>query len=141
MSSPLPVVAFPDAEQVVTAYLRGKLAAGTVVGTEWPADLDARLAGGVVSVTRGGGAVQLAFVTEDVTLDIDILGASKKQAHTLAQQVRGWLFAAPRESTPGALIYRVQDVSLIWLPHQPSAETDPIPRYVLVMQLRIRPAQ
>lgn len=140
MSSPLPVVVFPDAEQVVTTYLRGKLEAGTVVSTEWPPDLESRLDAGVVAVSRGGGAVQLRFVTEDVTLDIDILGATKKQAHTLAQQVRGWLFAAPGESTPGALVYRVQDVSLIWLPHQPSAETDPIPRYVLVMELRIRPA-
>ncbi|MEU8525253.1 hypothetical protein AB0C77_06570 [Streptomyces sp. NPDC048629] len=140
MSGPLPVVAFPDAEQVFTTYLRGKLPAGTVVGTEWPENLESRLGNGVVSVTRGGGAVQLPFVTEDVTLDIDLLGATKSQAHALAQQVRGWLFAAPAESTPGALVYRVRDVSLIWLPHQPSAETDPIPRYVLVMELRIRPA-
>ncbi|MFG3476477.1 hypothetical protein ACGF3K_14595 [Streptomyces sp. NPDC047980] len=140
MSSPLPVVEFPDAEQVIPAYLRGKLPSGTLVGTEWPANLESKLAAGVVAVTRGGGAVQLAFVTEDVTLDIDILAASKKQAHTLAQQVRGWLFAAPGEATPGAQVYRVRDVSLIWLPHQPSAETDPIPRYVLVMELRIRPA-
>lgn len=139
MSSPLPVVAFPDAEQVVTTYLRGKLAAGTVVGTEWPEQLESRLAAGVVSVTRGGGAVQLPFVTEDVTLDIDVLGAAKKQAQTLAQDVRAWLFAAPAETLPGAQVYRVRDVSLIWLPHQPSAETDPIPRYVLVMELRIRP--
>jgi hypothetical protein len=140
MSSPLPVVQFPDAEQVATTYLRGKLPAGTVVGTEWPDDLESRLDAGIVAVTRGGGAVNLPFVTEDVTLDIDLLGQSKKQAHTLAQQVRGWLYAASREPTPGALIYRVRDVSLVWLPYQPSAETDPIPRYVLVMELRIRPA-
>jgi hypothetical protein len=140
MSSPLPVVRFPDAEQVTTAYLRGKLPAGTVVGTEWPDDLESRLPSGIVSVTRGGGAVDLAFVTEDVTLDIDVLAATKKQAHDLAQAVRGWLYAASREPTPGARIYRVRDVSLVWLPHQPSAETDPIPRYVLVMELRIRPA-
>lgn len=140
MSSPLPVVEFPDAEQVATTYLRDKLPAGTAVGTEWPEDLETRLADGVVSVTRGGGAVLVPFVTEDVTLDIDVLGATKKQAHTLAQSVRGWLFTAAVASTPGALIYRVRDVSLIWLPYQPSAETDPIPRYVLVMELRIRPA-
>lgn len=139
MSSPLPVVAFPDIEKVATTYLRGKLPEGTRVGTEWPSDLEAHLAAGVVSVTRGGGAVVLPFVTEDVTLDIDILGATKSQAHDLAQDVRGWLYAASREPTPGAQIYRVRDVSLIWLPHHPDAETDPIPRYVLVMEARIRP--
>ena len=140
MSSPLPVVSFPDVEQVATTLLRSKLAAGTRVGTEWPADLESHLDGGVVSVTRGGGATVVPFVTEDVTLDIDILGATKSQAHTLAQAVRGWLFAAQGEPTAGARLYRVRDVSLIWLPHQPSAETDPIPRYVLVMEMRIRPA-
>lgn len=140
MSSPLPVVEFPDAEQVAVTYLRGKLPGEPFVATEWPPNLESRLEGGVVSVTRGGGAVILPFVTEDVTLDIDILAADKKTAHTLAQQVRGWLYAASREATPGALIYRVRDVSLVWLPHHPSAETDPIPRYVLVMQARIRPA-
>lgn len=140
MSSPLPVVEFPDAEQVAVEYLRAHLPGDPFVGTEWPPNLETRLAAGVVAVSRGGGAVILPFVTEDVTLDIDILAADKKSAHTLAQQVRGWLYAASRESTPGALIYRVRDVSLVWLPHHPSAETDPIPRYVLVMQARIRPA-
>lgn len=140
MSGPLPVVAFPDAEQVAVTYLRARLPAGAFVGTEWPPQLATRLPAGVVAVSRGGGAVVLPFVTEDVTLDIDILAADKKGAHTLAQQVRGHLYAASREFTPGAQIYAVRDISLIWLPHHPSAETDPIPRYVLVMQLRIRPA-
>lgn len=140
MSSPLPVVAFPDIEQVATTYLRGKLPPGTVIGTEWPENLETHLPHGVASLTRGGGATVLPFVTEDVTVDIDLLGATKKQAHDLAQAVRGWIFAAQGEPTPGAQIYRVRDVSLIWLPHQPSAETDPIPRYVLVMEMRIRPA-
>jgi hypothetical protein len=140
MSSPLPVVEFPDAEQVAVDYLRAHLPGDPFVATEWPPNLETRLAAGVVSVSRGGGAVVLPFVTEDVTLDIDILAADKKTAHTLAQQVRGWLYAASREPTPGARIYRVRDVSLVWLPFHPSAETDPIPRYVLVMQARIRPA-
>jgi hypothetical protein len=140
MSSPFPFVTFPDAEQVATTYLRGKLADGVQVGTEWPDPLESALDDGVVAVSRGGGAVQQAFVTEDVTFDIDVLASTKADAHDLAQQVRGWLFAAPREATPGAVIYRVQDISLIWMPYLADAEADPIPRYVLVMQLRIRPA-
>jgi hypothetical protein len=136
----LPVVTFPDAEQVNVALLRAALPAGTTVGTEWPAQLDAKLAGGVVSVSRGGGAVELKFVTEDVTLDIDILAATKKAAQDLAQLVRAHLHAAEGTVQAGARIYGVNNISLIWLPYQPSAETDPIPRYVLVMQERIRPA-
>ena len=41
---------------------------------------------------------------------------------------------------PGARIYGVDETSLIWLPYQPSAETDTIPRYVLVMSMVVRPA-
>jgi len=139
VSGPLPVVAFPDAEQVAIDYLRARLPAGTHVATEWLAQLATRLAGGVVAVTRGGGASVVPFVTEDVTLDIDILAADKQAAHILAQQARGHLIAASNAPVAGARIYRVRDISLIWLPHHPSAETDPIARYVLVMELRIRP--
>lgn len=140
MSSPLPVVLFPDSEQIAVGYLRSQLPATVHVGTQWPAQLETRLGGGVVSLSRGGGATAQPLVTEDVTLDIDVLADTKKAAHTLAQSVRGWLFAASGTSVSGAVIYRVRDVSLIWLPHLPSAETDPIPRYVLVMEWRIRPA-
>ncbi|MEU2484103.1 hypothetical protein ABZ593_05745 [Streptomyces sp. NPDC012617] len=140
MSGPPPFVTFPDVEKVAITLLQDKLPSGTRVGTEWPDNLPTALADGVVSVTRGGGATVQPFVTEDTTLDIDTLGATKKQAHDLAQQVRGWLFAAQGQPVAGARLYQVRDVSLIWLPHQPSAETDPIPRYVLVMEARIRPA-
>lgn len=136
----LPVVEFPDAEMVATTYLRDRLPAGTAVGTEWPDPVEDHLAHGVVALARGGGAVDIPFVTEDVTLDIDVLAADKAAANRLAQQVRGWLFAASREYMPGAQLYRVRDVSLIWLPYQPAPETDPIPRYVLVMEMRIRAA-
>ncbi|MFK8850507.1 hypothetical protein [Streptomyces sp. Ac-502] len=129
--------AFPDAELVVTTLLRTGLPVSSV-GTEWPDDLAARLP--VVAVTRGGGAIVQRGVTEDVSFDIDILAAAKKQAQDLAQQVRALLYGAEGSVQPGARIYGVRDISLIWLPYQPGEDTDPIPRYVLVMQARIRPA-
>ncbi|MET9550535.1 hypothetical protein ABZY36_35320 [Streptomyces sp. NPDC006627] len=139
MSSPPPAITFPDAEQVAIAALRPHLP-GAYLGTEWPAKLAEKLPGGVVSVTRGGGAWVQKFVTEDVTFDIDVLAATKKTAQDLAQLVRAHLHAAEGTTAGGARIYGVTDTSLIWLPHHPSVETEPIPRYVLVMQARIRPA-
>ncbi|MEU6376815.1 hypothetical protein [Streptomyces sp. NPDC046909] len=133
-----PLFVFPDAEAVAVTVLRAGLAAGTTVGTEWPPDLLTEVKTGVVSVTRGGGAVVQRGVLEDVTLDIDVLAATKAQAHDLAQLVRAHLRAAEGTSAGGAQIYSVADTSLIWLPHQPDAETTPIPRYVLVMQMRLR---
>lgn len=145
MTSPPPLGVFPDAELVAVKILRAALAAGTTVGTEWPPGLTQKVATGVVSVTRGGGAQVQRRVTEDVTLDIDVLAATKKQAHDLAQLVRAHLLAAegttlsaPDSSVDGAQVYTVADVSLIWLPFSPDAETAPVPRYVLVMQMRLR---
>ncbi|MFJ2515622.1 hypothetical protein ACIPEL_36395 [Streptomyces griseoviridis] len=131
-------VVFPDAELLAVTVLRAALPAGTRVGTEWPDGLPAAVRQGVVSVTRGGGAVVQRDVLEDVTLDIDILAAEKGETHDLAQLVRAHLRAAQGTRVDGAQIYAVTDTSLIWLPYLPDAETALIPRYVLVMQMRLR---
>lgn len=133
-----PVVIFPDAELVAATVLRSALDDAVTVGTEWPASLLQKIRSGVVSVTRGGGGPVQRYVTEDVTLDIDVLAAEKKNAHDLAQLVRAHLIAAAGTTVDGAQLYAVDGVSLIWLPYEPAAETDPIPRYVLVMQMRLR---
>jgi len=131
----------PDVEQVVVGYLLPpRLPAGTFVGTEWPANLTTRLAAGVVSVSHGGGGTRLKAVTADRTVDIDVLAATKKQTRDLAATVSAQLIAAEGTVQPGARIYGVEETSIVWLPYQPSAETDPIPRYVLVMSLTVRPA-
>lgn len=131
----------PDVEKVVVDYLLPpRLAAGTFVGTEWPPSLETRLAGGVVAVSHGGGGTRLKAVTVDRTIDIDILAATKKQARDLAALVSAHLIAAEGTVQPSARIYGVEETSLVWLPYQPSAETDPIPRYVLVIGMIVRPA-
>lgn len=140
MSHGVQSVAMPDTEQVAAKYLKAVLPAGTIVGTEWPMGWEAKLATGIVSVTLGGGGSGIKAVTADRTLDIDVLGATKKQAFTLAAEVSALLIAAQGTVQPGARIYGVDETSLIWLPYQPSAETDVIPRYVLVMSMVVRPA-
>ncbi|MFD7996834.1 hypothetical protein [Streptomyces mexicanus] len=140
MSGGLPAAVMPDVEQVTVAYLKSVLPSGTAVGTEWPANLQDRLAAGVVSVTLGGGGSRLKAVTADRTVDIDVLAATKKQARDLAADVSAQLIATQGTTQGAARIYGVDETSLIWLPYQASAETDPIPRYVLVMSMVIRPA-
>lgn len=137
----LPVVAMPDVEKLVVDYLQPpRLAAGTTVGTEWPADWLDKLAGGIVSVTLGGGGTRLKAVTADRTIDIDVLAATKAQARDLVAVVSAQLIAAQGTVQGSARVYDVSEVSVVWLPFQPSAETDPIPRYVLVMSMTVRPA-
>jgi hypothetical protein len=140
VSGGLHAVAMPDAEQVAVKYLKSLLPAGTIVGTEWPAGWEAKLASGIVSVTLGGGGSRQKAVTADRTLDIDVLAATKKQARDLAALVSALFIAAQGTVQPGARIYGVDETSLVWLPYQPSAETDVIPRYVLVMSMVVRPA-
>lgn len=130
----------PDAEQVFRGYLKNVLPPGTYVGTEWPPQLPTRIAAGVVSVTLGGGGSRVRPVTADRTLDIDILAATKEQARELAASVSAQMVAATGTVQGAARIYDVTETSLIWLPYQASSETDPIPRYVLVMSAVIRPA-
>ncbi|MEU9333125.1 hypothetical protein AB0D49_08165 [Streptomyces sp. NPDC048290] len=138
--SGLQAVAMPDVELAATVYLRSVLAAGTNVGTEWPEALESHLAAGVVAVSLGGGGSRQKPVTADRTLDIDVLAATKVQARDLAAQVSAQLIAAQGTVQGSARIYGVDETSLIWLPYQPSSETDPIPRYVLVMNMVVRPA-
>jgi hypothetical protein len=131
----------PDVEQVVVDYLQPpRLAAGTIVGTEWPSDLLDKLASGIVSVSLGGGGTRLKGVTADRTIDVDVLAATKKQARDLVAAVSAQLIAAQGTVQGAARIYDVAEVSVVWLPYEPSAETDPIPRYVLVMSMVVRPA-
>lgn len=130
----------PDVEQVAVKYLKGVLDPAVAVGTEWPTAWESKLTGGIVSVMLGGGGSRQKPVTADRTVDVDVLAATKKQAFTLAAEVSARLIAAQGTVQPGARIYGVDETSLIWLPYQPSAETDVIPRYVLVMTLVVRSA-
>lgn len=129
-----PLTVFPDAEAVTIGLLAGVLDPAVTVDSEWPEDLAEHLP--VVAVSRAGGATLLRHVTDQARLDIDILDATKAGAHDLAQLVRGHLFAARGTVHTGARIYGVDDTSLIWLPDP----TTGLPRYVLVMDLVIRPA-
>lgn len=140
MSGGLQAAVMPDVEQVTVAYLRSVLTAGTSIGTEWPPDLASKLAAGVVSVTLGGGGSRQKAVTADRTVDIDVLAATKKQARDLSALVSAQLIAASGTVQGSARIYGVDETSVIWLPYQAAAETDTIPRYVLVMSMVVRPA-
>lgn len=129
--------AMPDIELVAATYLRSLLP-GVFVGTEWPATIAERLP--VVAVSLGGGGSRQRSITADRVLDIDILAATKSQARQLVADVSAHLLAAAGTAQPGARIYGVDETSVVWLPFEAAPETDPIPRYVLVMSMVIRPA-
>lgn len=132
MSSPLPVAPMPDVEQVAVNILTAALDPQTTVATEWPEHLAQALP--AVAVSLGGGGSRQRGITADRTLDIDVLASTKAEARDLAALVSAHLIAAQGTVQPGAQIYGVDEVSIIWLP-------DPLtglPRYVLVMSMVVR---
>jgi hypothetical protein len=131
--SPLPVVVQPDAEAVVIGLLASVLGDGVTLGSEWPEHLAEELP--VVAVSLGGGGSRLKGVTKQVTIDIDVLAATKGEARDLAALVSAHLIASQGTVQPGARLYEVEETSLIWLPD----EVTGTPRYVLVMSMIIRP--
>ncbi|MFJ1657158.1 hypothetical protein [Streptomyces anthocyanicus] len=123
----------PDVEQVAVDILATVLEDSVTVGTEWPEHLADSLP--AVAVSLGGGGSRQLAITADRTLDIDVLAGTKAEARDLVALVSAHLIAAQGTVQPGAQIYGVQEVSVIWLP-------DPItdlPRYVLVMSMIVRP--
>lgn len=134
----LPVVVFPDAEQLVIDFLADRLGSSVHVGSELPqsiqtvvADLD-----GVVVVNLLDTADVLDFVLKDPALEIGVLAADKASASALARLVSAHIKAMPGASTPGALVYLATEEGFSWEPDEPTG----LPQYVITVVLRVRPA-
>ncbi|WTW93618.1 hypothetical protein OG216_09625 [Streptomycetaceae bacterium NBC_01309] len=131
---PLPVVVFPDAEQLVIDYLAGVLGSGVAVGAELPEDVQAAVP--VVAVSLLDTDEVLDFVLEDPVLDVEVLAADKASASDLARLVSAHMKVLPSIPVSGAQVYEVERQGLAWLPD----DVTDLPRYVLTFRLRVRPA-
>jgi hypothetical protein len=131
----LPVAPMPDIEQVAIDLLAEALGPAATISSEWPENLTEHLPLVAVSLGPSGGS-SIKAVTANRGLDIDVLAPTKGEARDLAALVSAYLLAAQGTVRPGARIYGVDEISLIWLP-DPVTNT---PRYVLVMSMVIRPA-
>ncbi|MFB7212701.1 hypothetical protein [Streptomyces sp. NPDC056255] len=126
-------IAFPDAAEVYTRYLRERLGARgdpVQVGTRVPNPRPARL----VRAERIGGA-QLDVVTDRPRLDVHCWGATEADAADLMAVVRALTLAMP--GWRGAVVYDVVEVGGPNL--LPDAATSS-PRYALAFELSIRGA-
>lgn len=129
----LPVVVFPDVEQLVIDYLAARLD-GVHVGAELPQNLESALP--VVAVSLLDAAESLDFVLEDAAVDVEVLAADKASASDLARLVAALMKALPGTSVPGAVVYSVERQGFTWVPD----DVTELPRYVLTFELRVRPA-
>lgn len=126
-------IAFPDAAEVYTRYLREQLVARgdmVQVGTRVPSPRPARL----VRAERIGGA-QLDVVTDRPRLDVHCWGATEADAADLMRVVRALTLAMP--GWRGAVVYDLAEVGgPNFLPDSATSS----PRYALAVELSIRGA-
>lgn len=125
---------FPDTEAVAATWLRTRNLGATVA-----TDLIGFTKGQRrIVVVRTGGTPTLPYRIDNPRLDIDAWGASKSDAHDLAQAARAALHELPtgNHTALAAVVAHVEDESgLTWLPDPETGAA----RYVFSLRLAVHP--
>lgn len=121
-------VFFPDAVDLVCAYLTEELAATVVprVPQDRPAEF--------ILVRRVGG-VRRDIVTDEATLVVEAWAATDEAAHDLAQQARGYLHVLRGRTIEGVAVYGCAESAGPALLPDPESRS---PRYTQTIVLRTR---
>lgn len=110
--------AFPDVETVVQDVLSDLVGGVTHVGSQTPADLQARLP--FVRVTRYGGADD--GITDAADIDVDCYGSRRTPTLRLAEQVRERLTRGSHVVSSDGSRVVIDRVDTILAPFQPPAD-------------------
>ncbi|MEU3599891.1 hypothetical protein ABZ714_14365 [Streptomyces sp. NPDC006798] len=116
------VIAFPDAEALVIAYLKTKIS-GVTIATKVPNPRPAN--GKLIKVTRVGGS-KLRLNADSPVLAFECWGLTSIEASDLCRTARAYVNAMPGETVNGTWVFRVREVGgPVFFP---DLDTD-IPRY------------
>lgn len=126
----LPVVVFPDAEDIAAGWLRLNLPGSPHVGTQVPASRPNEFV-----VVRRTGGVSSGPVTDEPIVAVEAWSTSPAAAHDLAQLARAYLHAVVGEQIDNVAVYRVVDVG--GPVNLPDPESDQ-PRYTFSVQITLR---
>ena len=130
------VRALPDAELVLTGYLRGHPDVAALVGTRVYTQLPTSPTFPLVQVRRFGGVPVIDGHLDRASVQIDVWAASKQQARDTAATVQAALIAMPSGPLAGAVVTRVRtETGLSWQPENEGAR----PRYVLAVEVTLHP--
>jgi hypothetical protein len=124
-------VLYPDAVDVAIAWLVTQMGPNLVV----PRVPNPRPAS-MVLVRRTGGP-RLNQVADNAQLTVEAWADSDEDAHDLAQEARGYLFALRGQVVNGVACYRVTDVAGPALLPDPASDQ---PRYTFSVQTAMRGA-
>lgn len=114
------VIAFPDAEALVIAYLKTKIA-GVTVSTKVPSPRPNKL----IKVTRVGGS-KLRLNADSPMLTFECWAATSIEASDLCRLARAYVDAMAGEKINGVWVFKVREVG--GPAYFPDPDTD-LPRY------------
>lgn len=125
-----------EAETVLITALRVEFPSARVA-TETPSNLGELVAAGtpVFRVTRFGGADEFVHAFDNPHLDVDVYGADRDAARTLAYDVRRFIrHELPGQTHAGATVLRTRTFSgPVWTPYPNTA----VRRFTYSTQLRL----
>lgn len=133
-----PVRLLPDAELLVTTFLRAHADVAALVGTRVTTELPPEPILPAVTVTRIGGVPSLAGYLDDARLEIAAWGAedNKRQAEQVARTVEAAMLTIVGPQATGVVTNVMQEgLGLRWAPD----ETTDLPRYEMTFDLYIHP--
>lgn len=124
----------PDAELLVTGYLRAHTDVAALVGTRVSTELPPEPVFPCVTLTRVGGVPSLPNYLDGPRIEIVCWGVTKGSAHLVARTVEGAMLQIPGTHPLGTVTGVVGDgLGLRWAPDEPDAQ----PRYRLLFELYI----
>lgn len=126
----------PDAERLVTTYLRNVPAISAYVGSRVTTELPSAPVYPAVTVARVGGVPSLAGYLDEATLDIACWGTTKVQAEELARTVEAAMLIIVGTYALGVVTdSRQMGIGLRW----DVDEATDRPRYLMTWSLYVHP--
>jgi hypothetical protein len=131
-----PVRLLPDAERLVTTFLRAQPDVAALASTRVTTELPKAPIYPAVTISRVGGVPTLPGYLDVARLEVSAWATTKAAAHTLARTVEAALLAVPGAHALGTVTdARQEDIGLRWNPDEESN----VPRYQFIVELYIHP--
>lgn len=138
MTTPYPLVRFPDAELVAVSYLQGVLGETVTVLTELPSQdiFDEALPNGIVRCNRIGGVSRIRWNLDEPSIDIDVWHSDLASVNDLVATIRAAIESMPTLMNNGAAVAGTFELSG---PNRRPTETSSVYRVGFTIGLRLRP--
>lgn len=138
MTTPYPLVRFPDAELVARSYLQEVLGETVTVLTDLPPEdvFQECLPTGIVRCVRIGGTSRIRWNLDEPTIDIDVYSPSLSSTNQLVADIRAAIESMPTFANESMAVTGSFEVSG---PNRRPEENPNVHRVGFTIGLRLRP--